>query len=170
MVAEGILDADGDFIVRFSPHEVHGYEVTMLFLSQGVNGEVYGLRSLSNIRLSEEFIPAAMAACNNWAMRNMAPTAFVVGEQTEEEDGTPGEIQGAIILHSYYPLAAGVTQAILDELTTNFIGAAFAFWEWFATEGITGMRQMIGDTNDDGTVDEGDALGNGGRPAAPPAG
>jgi hypothetical protein len=138
------VDGDGDFVVNFGPHAVHGFDVTTFLMAQGVNGESYALRSVSNIRLGEMFIQPAVAACNNWMMHNMMPMAFVVGETLDDE------IHGAIVLQYHFPLSAGVTQPIVDEFTTNFFGAASAFWEWFATDGVAGMNALVGG-EDDGT-------------------
>jgi hypothetical protein len=148
------VDGDGDFVVNFGPHAVHGFEVTAFLMAQGVNGEVYALRSVSNIRLAEPFIQPAVAACNNWMMHNMMPMAFVVGETVDDE------IHGAIILQYHFPLSAGVTQPIVDEFTSNFFGAASAFWEWFATDGVAGMNALVGgdgDETDDHTANALDA-------------
>lgn len=127
-------DSDGDIVIQFAPHDVHNYQLTTLLMAQGVNGEIFGARSMSNVRIAEDFLTAAIALCNNWNMNNVMPTAFVVGEASEEV------IQGEIVLQNHWPLSAGVTQPIIDEFASNFLGASHAFWEWFATEGVAAMN------------------------------
>jgi hypothetical protein len=119
-----LVDQDGDFRVDFAAFSDQGYELTVWLTAEGTNEDIFVVRTISNAQIPKTLWLDVMQACNKWNMEKRYPKAFLF------VPNSPDELFGAIHLEGQFPLAAGVTQPILDEFINTVIGTSFSFWEW----------------------------------------
>lgn len=123
-----LVDQDGDFRVDFAAFDNSGYEISIWLTAEGTNEDIFVIRALSTARVPKTLWPATIEFCNKWNMEKRYPKAFLwLPEDTDA-------LFGAIHLEGQFPLAAGVTQPLLDEFISTLIGTSFSFWEAVADE------------------------------------
>ena len=123
-----LVDQDGDLRVDFAAFDDSGYEFSVWLTAEGTNEDIFVIRALANARVPKTQWPVVTAFCNKWNMEKRYPKAFLwIPDDTEQ-------LFGAIHLEGQFPLAAGVTQMILDEFISTIIGTSFSFWEAVSTE------------------------------------
>ena len=127
-----LVDQDGDFRVDFAAFSDEGYELTVWLTAEGTNEDIFVIRTIANARIAKTLWLDVMQACNQWNMEKRYPKAFLFLPTDSDE------LFGAIHLEGQFPLAAGVTQPILDEFINTIIGTSFSFWEW-----IVGSKLLV---------------------------
>jgi Putative bacterial sensory transduction regulator len=122
-----LVDQDGDFRVDFAAFSDDGYELTVWMTAEGTNEDIFVIRTIANARIPKTLWLDVMQACNQWNMEKRYPKAFLF------LPNDPEELFGSIHLEGQFPLAAGVTQPVLDEFINTIIGTSFSFWEWIVS-------------------------------------
>ncbi len=120
-------DDDGDFQFGLKVSEDEDGITLAIFLgAEGTNGDICVVRAIGMAAIPREMWMPVMSACNQWNLERRYPKAYLaVGG-----DPSSPEAQGEVHLESQFPLGAGVTQPLVDDLISETLSSALAFWQW----------------------------------------
>jgi Putative bacterial sensory transduction regulator len=123
------VDDDGDF--RFALAVENGNNINMaVFLgAEGTNGDVLSIRGIGMVNIPPDGWMQVMSACNQWNIDRRYPKAALVISELDEPVGGATQT-GQVHLMAHYPLGAGVTQPLVDDLITETLGGGLQFWQW----------------------------------------
>lgn len=117
-----LKDSDDDFQARFYDEE-GGPELTMWFLSQGTQKEIYCIMTLSDRSIPKSNWGRAVFFCNTWNKEMRWPKAYL---QVSDPDS---DTTGQIILEGQIDLEQGIHQELFNDFSNLIMGSATSFWE-----------------------------------------
>ncbi len=118
-----VTDDDGDFTADFSLNDEEEIVLRVVFTAEGPNEDIFVIRGVTNLMVPKTLWPKVMAGCNQWNQERRYPKAYLFVPTDEET------LFGTIHLEGQFPLGAGVTQPLVDELITTLVQTSFAFWQ-----------------------------------------
>jgi len=119
-----LTDSDGDFVAQFRYDEEIGGELTVQYMAEGSQNEIYTLRVRSSRTIPKNSWGRAIMSCNTWNKERRWPKAYLYVRDSMTDSS------GEIILEEQIDLEKGVHQELLDDFTETVEGTAFAFWKW----------------------------------------
>jgi Putative bacterial sensory transduction regulator len=133
------IDDDGDFRFGLNVDET---DITLaVFLgAEGANEDVLSIRCVAMAAIPGEGWMQVISACNQWNVERRYPKAALVISQVEGAPADQPQAAGQVHLSAHYPLGAGVTQPLVDDLISETIGGALQFWQW-----MPGWLQQMAD-------------------------
>lgn len=131
------IDDDGDYrfalaIEGTDDASDSGSPITMaVFIgAEGPNGDILTIRGIAMAAIPPEALMPVMSACNQWNIERRYPKAAMVVSRGEGAGPTDPAESGQVHLACHYPLGAGATQVLVDDLISETIGDAIEFWQW----------------------------------------
>jgi hypothetical protein len=126
------IDDDGDFRFGLSIEGNDDFPLAVFLGAEGTNEDILVLRAIGMVAIPQEGWMQVMSACNQWNIERRFPKAALVISNVEPGEGAPeGTTQaGQVHLMAHFPLGAGVTQPLVDDLISENIGGALQFWQW----------------------------------------
>jgi hypothetical protein len=131
-----LVDQDGDFRVDFATD--HGFTISALLLAEGTNADIFVLNVMCTQLVPKTLWPKAIYFCNRWNTETRYPKAYLQVPADIEE------LFAGIHLEGQFPMSAGTTQAIVDEIINVIIGTGISFWERVVAEQV-----LIDDPDDE---------------------
>lgn len=137
----------GRYLVQFRYDADSDREVRLYLSLEGKSGALLKLRIMCDRRVDRPLFPEAHAFCNEWNAGYRWPKALLdcpdPVEQKEEEEEEEAEdteaaesASGALALESQYDLAAGIHQALFDDLVFSNLSASWDFWNQARAKGF----------------------------------
>ncbi len=131
------IDDDGDYRFALSVEGTadaadSGNPITMaVFIgAEGPNGDILTVRGIAMATIPPEALMPVMSACNQWNVERRYPKAGLVVSRAEDASAGDAPESGQVHLVCHYPLGAGATQVLVDDLISETIGGAIEFWQW----------------------------------------
>jgi hypothetical protein len=127
---EADIDDDGDY--RFAL-EVEGSEdlTLVVFLgAEGTNDDVMAVRCIGMVAIPPEGFLQVMSACNQWNIERRYPKAALVVSEGDNPETGERQQSAQVHLMCHFPLGAGVTQPLVDDLINETVGGGIQFWQW----------------------------------------
>jgi hypothetical protein len=121
---EFLRDRDGDFIIEFEYDEEVEVHPRFLLAVSGEDGEQYCLRGDATKRVPRGDWDRVLRLCNEWNSLYKMPKVYL-----EVEDPNLSS-SGRVVCEQWLSLEAGLSQDLLNEITTTFFSACFGFWRW----------------------------------------
>ncbi|MDR3634146.1 MAG: YbjN domain-containing protein [Isosphaeraceae bacterium] len=121
---EYLRDRDGDFIIEFEYDEEVEVHPRFLLAIAGEDGEQYCLRGDATKRVPRADWDRVLRLCNEWNALYKMPKVYL-----EIEDPNLST-SGRVVCEQWLSLEAGLSQDLLNEITTTFFSACFGFWRW----------------------------------------
>ncbi len=137
-----VTDDDGDFTVDFGLNDEEEILLRVLMSAEGPNEDIFVIRGVTNLMVPKTLWPKVMAGCNQWNQERRYPKAYLFVPENEET------LFGTIHLEGQFPLGAGVTQPLVDELITTLVQTSFAFWQDAFESGLLAEEEMPETPND----------------------
>jgi Putative bacterial sensory transduction regulator len=119
-------DSDGDFQFGLKANDEDELTLAVFLGAEGTNEDILVVRGIGMAAIPREMWMPVMSACNQWNLERRYPKAYLA----VQGDPSLPESQGEVHLESQFPLGAGVTQPLVDDLVTETISSALAFWQW----------------------------------------
>jgi hypothetical protein len=116
-------DDDGDFSVDFSLNDEEEIVLRVVMTAEGPNDDIFVIRGVTNLMVPKTLWPKVIAGCNQWNQERRYPKAYLFVPPDEDT------LFGTIHLEGQFPLGAGVTQPLVDDLITTLVQTSFAFWQ-----------------------------------------
>lgn len=132
-----LRDRDGDFIVQFGyDDEIDGHPRFLLAVA-GEDNEQFCLRGDTMCRIPREEWDRTIRLCNEWNAHYKMPKVYF------EVDDPNTSTTGRIVCEQWLDLEVGISQDLVNHLTSTFFSACFGFWRWLG-------RQEVLDSLSDG--------------------
>ena len=135
---EYLSDRDGDFIIEFEYDEEVAVHPRFLLAVSGEDGEQFCLRGDATKRVARADWDRTLRLCNEWNALFKMPKVYL-----EIEDPNLST-SGRVVCEQWLSLEAGLSQELLNELTTTFFSACFGFWRWLRRQ--EDLNALIDDT------------------------
>lgn len=119
---------DGDLHLGFKIFESDDHVLNVWLTAEGANEDILVVRAVANLAVPKTLWPHVMSVCNAWNKDKRFPKAFL--QVPEDVDA----LWGTIHLEGQFPLSAGCTQPMVDEMVSTTISTAFAFWQEVAEQ------------------------------------
>jgi Putative bacterial sensory transduction regulator len=120
------VDDDGDFQFGVKVNEEDELTLAIFLGAEGTNEDILVVRAIAMAAIPREMWMPVMSACNQWNLERRYPKAYLaVGG-----DPSLPETQGEVHLEGQYPLGAGVTQPLVDDLISETVSSSLAYWQW----------------------------------------
>jgi hypothetical protein len=134
------IDDDGDFRFGLSLDESEEVGMAVFVRAEGANEDMLAVRAIGMTVIARDACMEVMLACNQWNGERRYPKAALVIVPIEGAPaGTPQQA-GQVHCSCYFPLGAGCTQPLVDDLISETIGSAMQFWAWLPGQ-LEEMRQ-----------------------------
>jgi Putative bacterial sensory transduction regulator len=124
------VDDDGDFRFALSVDGDSDVALAVFLGAEGANGDILSIRCIGMVSIPPDGWMQVMSACNQWNIERRYPKAALVISEIEEPVQDGPTQSGQVHLMAHYPLGAGVTQPLVDDLITETVGGALQFWQW----------------------------------------
>ncbi len=131
------IDDDGDYRFALAIEGTNdasdtGNPITLaVFIgAEGPNGDVLTIRGIAMATIPPEALMPVMSACNQWNVERRYPKAGLVVKRAEDSAPADPPESGQVHLVCHYPLGAGATQVLVDDLISETLGGAIEFWQW----------------------------------------
>jgi Putative bacterial sensory transduction regulator len=127
---EAEIDDDGDHRFALAVDGNEELALVVFLGAEGTNDDVLAIRCIGMVSIPPEGFLQVMSACNQWNIERRYPKAALVVSEvaTPEADGPQQTAQVHLMCH--FPLGAGVTQPLVDDLINETVGGALQFWQW----------------------------------------
>jgi hypothetical protein len=145
---EYLRDRDGDFIIEFEYDEELDIHPRFLLAAAGEDAEQYCLRGDATKRVPRADWDRVLRLCNEWNSLYKMPKVYL-----EIEDPNLSS-SGRVVCEQWLSLEAGLSQALLNELTTIFFSSCFGFWRWLRHQEQLNALIDTGDEPDQPSGDE----------------
>lgn len=121
---EYLRDRDGDFVIEFEYDEDLRIHPRFLLAIAGEDAEQYCLRGDATKRIPRTDWDRVLRLCNEWNALFKMPKVYL----EIEDPNLSGS--GRVVCEQWLSLEAGLSQDLLNEITTTFFSACFGFWRW----------------------------------------
>jgi hypothetical protein len=155
------IDDDGDFRFGLSIEGNDDFPLAVFLGAEGTNEDILVLRAIGMVAIPQEGWMQVMSACNQWNIERRFPKAALVISNVEPGNVEPGDgvpegttQAGQVHLMAHFPLGAGVTQPLVDDLISENIGGALQFWQWMPGW----VQDMANQQGGAGSADPGDQV------------
>lgn len=135
-----LTDADGDFRVDFSTED--GHTISALLLADGPNAEMFVINIVCSALAPKTLWPKVIFFCNRWNAETRFPKAYL------QVPADTDALFAAVHLEGQFPMSAGTTQLIVDEIINTILATGVAFWERMMEE------RVLADDLDDETPND----------------
>lgn len=120
------VDDDGDFQFGIKGSEEAELTLAVFLGAEGTNEDILVVRAVGMAAIPKDMWMPVMSACNQWNLERRYPKAYLaVGG-----DPTADDAHGEVHLEGQFPLGAGVTQPLVDDLISETVSSALGFWQW----------------------------------------
>ncbi len=119
-----LRDQEGDFIVEFDYDEDIAGHPRFLLAAVGDEHQQYCLRGETLTRVAKLDWERTLRLCNEWNALYKMPKVYL------EIDDPNLSTTGRVVCEQWLSLEAGISQELLNELSSTFFSACFGFWRW----------------------------------------
>ena len=98
--------------------------------AEGTNDDILSIRAIAMATIPPEALMPVMSACNQWNVERRYPKAGLVVSRRADASPTDTPEGGQVHLICHYPLGAGATQVLVDDLISETLGGSIEFWQW----------------------------------------
>jgi hypothetical protein len=127
---EAEIDDDGDYRFALAVDGNEDLALVVFLGAEGINDDVLSIRCIGMVTIPPEGFLQVMSACNQWNIERRYPkAALVVSAALDPESGNTQQT-GQVHLMCHFPLGAGVTQPLVDDLINETVGGGLQFWQW----------------------------------------
>jgi hypothetical protein len=131
------IDDDGDYrfaiaIEGTDDASDSGSPITMaVFIgAEGTNDDILSIRAIAMATIPPEALMPVMSACNQWNVERRYPKAGLVVSRAADASPSDTPESGQVHLMCHYPLGAGATQVLVDDLISETLGGSIEYWQW----------------------------------------
>lgn len=125
---------NGDIVIRFDYDDVADACLTATFFVAGEPKEAYQITVENTLRVPRADWDRYTALCNRWNATHVWPKAFLEIPKAGHETTT-------VTLEMAIPLAAGIHQELLEEVSRSALTSSVAFWHWIKDEDRRGAAE-----------------------------